>query len=121
MSIVYRHQKNEPLTIEEMDGNFANLDARLKLVETKPPLGEGIARITQEGDQLTVHGTFGGILGKVVLPKIFPNFKGKWQPSTPYRVMDWVQVKQNLYSCVKAHTSIEFSEDKPCWVLVFEI
>jgi hypothetical protein len=87
MGTIYRHQKKEPLTVEEMDGNFANLDERVKALETKTPLGEGIAKITQEGDQLTVHGTLGNILGQVRLPKAFPNAKGKWQPQTVYRVL----------------------------------
>ena len=33
MGIVYRYKKQEPLTIEEMDGNFANLDERIKQSE----------------------------------------------------------------------------------------
>ncbi|MCE3230906.1 MAG: hypothetical protein K0R52_834 [Alphaproteobacteria bacterium] len=59
MGIVYRHQKQEPLTIEEMDGNFANLDERVKNLETKPPLAEGIANVAQEGDQLMILGSRG--------------------------------------------------------------
>jgi hypothetical protein len=121
VGIVYRHQKGEPLTIEEMDGNFADLDSRLTVLERKPPMGEGIARVSQEGDQLTIHGTFGNELGKAVLPKVFPNPKGKWQPNMTYRVLDWVQVRQGLYSCVKAHTSADFYDDQAYWVLVFEM
>jgi hypothetical protein len=120
MGIIYRHQKKEPLTIEEMDGNFAHLEARVKNLEAKPPLAEGIAAISQEGDQLTILGTFGTVLGKVTLPKAIPNLRGKWQPKTAYRVLDWVQVKQGLYSCMTPHTSTEFEADERNWVLVFE-
>lgn len=120
MGIIYRSQKKEPLTIEEMDGNFANLDDRVKYLETHPPLAEGISKVTQEGDQLTLHGTFGTLLGKVILPKVFPSLKGKWQPQIAYRVFDWVQVNQGIYSCAQSHTSKDFNEDQACWALVFE-
>lgn len=120
MGLVYRHQKKEPLTIEEMDGNFAYLEERVKNLEAKSPLAEGIANIIQQGDQLTVHGTFGTILGQVTLPKAFPNPRGKWQPETAYRVLDWVQIRQSVYSCVQPHTSTDFQEEQACWALVFE-
>lgn len=121
MGIVYRHQKKEPLTIEEMDGNFFNLDTRLKILEEKPATVEGIAKVNQEGDQLVIIGTFGGTLGKVLLPKILPCFKGKWQTKVAYRYMDWVQIKQSLFSCILAHTSQEFQADQKYWQLVFEL
>jgi hypothetical protein len=121
MGIVYRHQKQEPLTIEEMDGNFANLDERVKNLETKPPLAEGIANVAQEGDQLMILGTFGSRLGRVVLPKAFPNPRGKWQPETVYRVLDWVQESRGVYSCLVPHTSTDFQQDQGNWALVFEV
>jgi len=120
MGIVYRHQKGEPLTIEEMDGNFANLEGRIKSLETSPPLAEGIAKVTQEGDQLTVYGSFGTVLGRVTLPKAFPNPRGKWAPETAYYVLDWVQEKDGVYSCLSPHTSTEFDADKGNWALVFQ-
>ena len=121
MGIVYRHQKNEPLTIEEMDGNFANLEKRIKNLESKPILPESIASITQEGDRLMVHGTFGTVLGQAILPKAFPSYRKLWQPDTDYRVLDWVQVNHSLYSCVHPHTSKDFETDHAYWAVVFEI
>lgn len=121
MGIVYRHQKKEPLTIEEMDGNFANLDERLKNLEMKPPLAEGIATLSQEGDQLTVYGSFGTVLGRVTLPKAFPNPRGPWQPETSYCVLDWVQGKGGVYSCLASHTSTDFEAEQGNWALVFEV
>lgn len=119
MGIVYRQSKQEPLTIEEMDGNFAYLEERLKFLEDKPPVAEGVASLTQEGDQVTFQGTFGTHLGKILLPKAFPACRGKWLSETSYCVLDWVQFQQGIYSCVKAHTSKNFEEDKGCWALVF--
>lgn len=120
MGIIYRHQKQEPLTIEEMDGNFAELDKRLKSLETSPVLAEGIGALKQEGDQVIVQGTLGTIFGRFVLPKIFPNPRGKWEPQIPYSVLDWVQVERGIYSCTVPHTSQNFHAETKNWVLVFE-
>lgn len=121
MGIIYRHQKKEPLTIEEMDGNFATLEKRLKYLESNPPLAESIASIIQEGDRLTFQGSFGTILGHAILPKAFPNYRQKWAPETAYHVLDWVQFKNGLYACVQPHTSKDFQEDHASWALVFEV
>ncbi|MGV8948974.1 MAG: hypothetical protein ACOH2E_06410 [Candidatus Paracaedibacter sp.] len=121
MGIIYRHQKKEPLTIAEMDGNFATLEKQIKNLESNPPLIESIATITQEGDRLTFQGTFGTILGHAILPKAFPNYRQKWQVDVAYHVLDWVQVKNSLYSCTQPHTSKDFSEDQASWALVFEV
>lgn len=121
MGIIYRHQKKEPLTIEEMDGNFAALEKRIKNLESNPPLSESIAHIIQEADRLTFQGTFGTVLGQAILPKAFPNYRQKWQADTAYHVLDWVQFKSGLYSCIQPHTSTDFQEDQASWALVFEV
>jgi hypothetical protein len=121
MSIIYRHQKKEPLTIEEMDGNFATLEKQIKNLELNAPLAESIATVIQEGDRLTFQGTFGTILGHATLPKAFPNYRQKWQSDTAYHVLDWVQFKNGLYNCIQPHTSKDFSEDHASWALVFEV
>ena len=121
MTLVFRHQKNEPLTIEEMDGNFAALNDRLHVLETSPRQAEGIAKISQEGDQLTVLGTSGRTLGMVVLPKAFPAFRGKWQAGTDYRILDWIQEENAVYSCISPHSSEDFLKDRQHWALVFDI
>jgi hypothetical protein len=121
MSLVYRHQKNEPLTIAEMDGNFAGLDQRLKLLETTPVQAEAISAFVQEGDQVTIMGTFGNKLGQVILPKVFFNPRGKWEQGQAYRILDWVQVEKSIYSCSKPHKAENFKADREMWSLVLEI
>lgn len=121
MGIVYRYQKGEPLTIEEMDGNFKSIEERIEKLEITPFLGEGISKINQEGDRLSFLGTFGTALGCVTLPKAFPVPRGKWQPETAYRLLDWAQMERCVYSCVKPHTSTQFKNDLENWVLVFEV
>lgn len=121
MGIVYRQSKGEPLTIEEMDGNFSDIDQRLKYLETTPALAEGVGKIVQAGDEIIFEGTFGTVLGKAILPKVFPNPRGHWEPAQHYVPLDWVQVKQDLYTCVKPHTSTTFDEDKGNWELIYQI
>lgn len=121
MGLVFRCEKKEPLSIEEMDGNFAQLDQRITYLETKPSMGEGIAKVSQDGDQVIIFGTFGNTLGKITLPKVIPSSKGKWQPNINYYVLDYVQFNRSLFSCVQAHTSSDFDADNNFWSLVFEI
>lgn len=121
MGIIYRHQKNEPLTIAEMDGNFETLENRIKILESGPLLAEGVAKIIQEGDRVTFQGTLGTLLGQIHLPKAFPCYRGKWQPNTSYQVLDCVQIKNSLYSCLSPHTSQEFQNHGSAWALMFTI
>lgn len=117
MPIIYRREKGIPLTTLEMDENFSDLDQRIKELETKPILAEGIRSIIQEGDQIVITGTFGTTWGPFVLPKCLPRPRGDWQENTPYAVGDWVIVKRNSFACVKAHMSSEVF-DLECWQLI---
>lgn len=123
MPIIYRRAKSSPLTIEEVDGNFSCLDERLKRLETEGLVGEGIARIDQEGDVLHILGSKGSDLGRFNLPKVFPSPRGNWITETAYLPMDWVQQGRRIYVCVKAHTSSVFATDLEAtkWKLVFEV
>jgi len=111
MPIIYRRDKGGPLTIEEVDGNFADLDRRLRLLETDGTQAEGIARIHQEGEILEITGTRGTAFGRFRLPKVIPNPKGAWKTDTPYTILDWVQVGRSLYACVLPHRSGVFADD----------
>jgi hypothetical protein len=105
MTITYREKKGAPLTSEEVDSNFRELDTRLKQLEENPPQGEGVARVIQEGDRVRVMGTHGRELGCFTLPKVFPTPRGDWQPQTPYRGQDWVSIDGHVYACHTSHTS----------------
>jgi hypothetical protein len=111
MPIIYRRDKGGPLTIEEVDGNFADLDRRLRLLETEGIQAEGIGRIRQEGEIIIITGTRGTAFGRLTLPKVIPNPKGAWKTDTAYAVLDWVQRERNLYACVLPHRSALFDED----------
>jgi hypothetical protein len=111
MPIIYRRDKGGPLTIEEVDGNFADLDRRLRLLETDGIQAEGVARIRQEGETLEITGTRGTAFGRFTLPKVIPTPKGAWKTDAAYTVLDWVQMGRNLYACVLPHRSGIFTDD----------
>ncbi len=105
MPIIYRHEKGIPLTAEEVDGNFSELDQRVQQLETKPIMAEGIRSIIQEGDQIVITGTFGTTWGPFILPKCLPRPRGDWQENTPYAIGDWVILDKDSFACMKAHMS----------------
>lgn len=115
MSITYRHEKGSPLTVQEIDGNFKELETRLKILEDHAEEGEGIEKIHLEGDRLTFTGTFGKDFGTFTLPKPSLNPCGPWSPEKPYKKLDLVTVESGLYYCAMDHTSTTWTQDTPFW------
>ena len=115
MSITYRSAKGAPLTAEEIDGNFRELETRLKTLETHPEAGEGIGTIQVQGDQMTLIGTFGTDFGTFTLPKPTLILRGIWLPQTLYKKLDLVTYETSLYSCLKDHTSTLWEQDNRFW------
>lgn len=115
MSIIYRAEKGAPLTADEIDGNFRELESRLKILEDHPEVGEGIGKIQVQGDQLTLTGTFGMDFGTFTLPKATLNPRGKWLPQIPYQRQDLVTTDSSLYYCLKEHTSTSWEQDRSLW------
>lgn len=67
MPLTYRHKKGSPLTAEELDGNFKELEERIQTLENH--MGEILGKIELEGDQLSFIGSHGTNFGTVSLPK----------------------------------------------------
>lgn len=67
MTLTYRHQKGAPLTVEELDGNFKEIDNRLQQLENH--MGETLGKIELEGNQLSFMGSLGTHFGTFTLPK----------------------------------------------------
>lgn len=103
--ITYRIQKGAPLTVDEMDGNFKELEERLKILETHLNSSEGIGQILGQRDSLKITGTFGTDFGTFPLPKATFTPRGPWTPHTPYQALDVVSYNEGLYSCTQAHVS----------------
>lgn len=120
MTIIYRAQKGAPLTIDEIDGNFKDLETRIEELETQPSRDGGISQITLEGDELVIHGPQETMLGRVRLP--LPHFQGRgeWQEHQDYCSYDLVRHESALYLCLKAHKSGAFNRDHESWQLLWQ-
>jgi hypothetical protein len=121
MPIIYRIEKGAPLTSQEIDGNFKDLDTRLKTLEQHPEEGEGLGKIEVHGDQMTLTGTFGSHFGTFSLPKANLKPTGLWMPKTPYQTLDLVTSENALYCCLKEHTSTTWSQDQALWQEVLSL
>lgn len=113
--LTYRTEKGAPLTIEEMDGNFCDIESRLKLLETHLVSGEGIGKIHTQGDQLHIVGTFGTDFGAFPLPKISLKPRGSWIAQTPYQAFDLVTHERGVYCCSQNHLSTLWEQDGHAW------
>ena len=115
MSIIYRAEKGAPLAAEEIDGNFRELESRLKILEEHSESGEGIGNIQVGGDQMILTGTFGTDFGTFTLPKAIFHPRGKWLPQTIYQELDIITYNHALYSCLRNHTSIHWEQEDSLW------
>jgi|GEM_PF-2910526 len=113
--ITYRTEKGAPLTIEEMDGNFRDIESRLKILETHLASGEGIGKVVVQGDKLTVVGTFGADFGTFPLPKASLKPRGPWMAQTAYQALDLVTHAQGVYYCSQNHLSTLWEHDGHAW------
>ena len=115
MTIIYRALKGAPLTMEEIDGNFKDLDTRLEAIEEHTLDDGGISEILLEGDELVIQGTHHNTLGRVRLP--MPQFsgRGEWEAQQHYNIYDLVRHETTLYLCLKAHQSVSFGQERDYW------
>lgn len=121
MTIIYRHEKGAPLSSEEIDGNFKELEGRLKVIEETPTDGEGIGKIHLEGEHIKFTGTFGKDFGTFALPKPALNLCGPWSEKKTYRKLDLVSIHNALYCCTEDHMSTSWSQDHPSWKQVLTL
>ena len=112
MAIILRKEKGAPLTSDELDGNFQNINERLCFLEMNPSQAEGIKQMKQINDIVEVVGTFGDVLGRFKLPKLFPRIQGKWEEKVVYTSNDWVIKGDCLFMCCIDHTAEDFETEK---------
>lgn len=113
--ITYRTDKGAPLTIEEMDGNFRDIESRLKVLETHLEAGEGIGKILVQGETMNILGTFGTDFGTFPLPKASLKLRGPWMSQTPYQTLDLVTQGHGVYCCSQDHLSTLWEQDSHAW------
>lgn len=115
MSIIYREDKGSPLTSQEIDGNFRELEQRLSQLEETQERSEGIGKISFQNNILTITGSFGTEFGQFPFPKPTHAFKGQWQSQTLYQCHDVVTQETGLYQCLTDHQSTHWSQDQDKW------
>lgn len=105
MAIVYRENKGAPLTVSEIDQNFRTLENRLGFIEQGQILGvEGIARVEQNGNEISFIGTQGSVFGPVQLSGGL-SFKGDWLAARFYQQGDVVLRTGSSYVAIRPHTA----------------
>ena len=123
MPIIYRNLKGAPLSADELDQNFRELDQRLASVEQSPRLQQhgGIARISQEGPEVLFENTLGEVLGRLTLSSLSMTPQGQWEPQKDYAFYDLCLLEGNTYLCNTAHKSgDDFTDSARCWDVIFE-
>ena len=120
MTIIYRALKGAPLTIEEIDGSFKDLDTRLEVIEEHTLDEGGISEILLDGDELVIQGTHHNTLGRVRLP--MPQFSGRgaWETQQHYNVYDLVRHEITSYLCLKPHQSDSFEQERDYWQVLWQ-
>ena len=122
MQIIYRSQKGSPLTIQEIDGNFQELETRIKALDEKVGKGstESLAAVNCKGETLEFIGTQGTKFPSVKLPIMRWEAKGGWKKNAAYKAHDVVSYQQSLYLCMREHQSaVEFQTQN--WQKILEI
>lgn len=106
MAIILRLVKGAPLTIEEMDGNFTDLDGRVSAVEDSDSGGSRqIDFIEQIANSIVIHYTDTTEDGPFNLGQFSMRGQGEWLPSTNYLVGDTVTAGGVVYLVLFNHTS----------------
>ncbi|MGB0934832.1 MAG: hypothetical protein ACPGXY_02075 [Alphaproteobacteria bacterium] len=121
MTITYRGQKGAPLTIEEMDANFRELEEAIEKLRKAPVQAESIQDVRVDEDQLTFIGSQGTQYPAVTMPTVPFKARGRWQATQSYIKHDVVMHETSLFACTKAHTASEnFTRDSKMWQVLLQ-
>ena len=105
MPITYWKNHKSPLSPEEVDANFAELESRVASLEhPKVPYRE-IANIALDGNKLIFEGIEGIKFPPLTLPILSWRPRGEWKPEHPYFAWDVIAFDGSLYVCEKSHVS----------------
>jgi len=105
--------KGANLLPSEADYNFWNIAQAILDLESNPAQPVGIESITMSGSSMTIHLTDGSFMGPFLIPVLTFSWRGEWQPTTSYNVLDVFSVADTgIYLVLLAHTSnIAFDPD----------
>ena len=118
MPIVYWKTRQIPLEAEEIDGNFAFIEERLRKLEENQKKNSPIASISIQGKELCIEGVDGTKFPSIEIPIFNWIPKGIWKKETFYQIYHIIQHHDCLYLCSQPHTSGECFEEE-YWQVVF--
>ncbi len=118
--ITYRSEKGAPLSIEEMDNNFHELEQRLDAFEKTNNSFDSLVDAKVDGDQMTLISNRGRKIGPIQLPIISYTPRGKWESKTDYAGYDVASHASGAYVCTTPHCSSDFANDKQHWRLLLQ-
>lgn len=122
MTITLRSQKEAPLTIEELDDNFKELNERLTALEEGKFTVESLEKINIEGQELAFVSTLGKELGRCSLPAPALQGRGNWEEKQNYCQGDVVRFQDRIFLCQQSHTSsLSPDLDESNWKALFDI
>lgn len=120
MTITLRRTKQAPLSIDELDDNFEELDNRLNKLEKLLKEQETIAEIVQEGSALKFNSLSGMEIGRANFPPQMLRYKGIFNQSIRYEKGDLIIHKNKVYQA-NCTTTIDKSFKSEEWNLALEI
>lgn len=117
--ITLRKNKQAPLTCEELDGNFIDLEERLKKLEQNSQEADPLTKIEEKDGHIIFIGSKGKVLGTVSPPLLHIAFKGAWKENIPYLVNDMIAHGSDILICKVPHVAKKFT--KKNWDVVLSI
>jgi len=112
MPVIYRTSgawgpgKGANLEPSEVDGNFYDVDTRVTFMEDNPVAPVTPIAISIEGAAFTMGLSNGDVLGPIAITYPMPEWRGDWQPATPYAELDFIVAPDNgLGAVMVPHTS----------------
>lgn len=108
--MIYRSEKGAPLTAQEVDDNFRQLDTRIKSLERHYP-DRKVHEVKVEGDAIVIYDNAGVEMSRAQLPLLALNPRGPWHRDTAYARNDLVTYQGAAYVCVHTHKPGVFKEE----------
>lgn len=117
MSLIYRSEKGAPLTAQEVDDNFRQLDARIKTLERHYP-DRKVHEVKLEGDAIVIYDNAGAEMSRAQLPLLSLTPRGVWKNDTAYARNDLVTYQGHAYVCVHTHKPGVFKQED--WLKLYD-
>ena len=112
MPVIYRTDgawgpgKGANLEPAEVDGNFFDIASRVDYIQDNPVAPITPIAISIEGAAFTMGLSNGDVLGPIAITYPMPEWRGEWQPATPYAELDFIVAPDNgLGAVMVPHTS----------------